>query len=351
MKKYKISLLLIAALIFFLTGLSIYLNCQREEQIVNVDKIILEDSAGRKVEVPCPPKRIVTLNSDAAELICAFGEEERIAGVTNSDKFPLSLNQKPRVGLFNAPSLEKILSLQPDLVIAYSSSIKSQLVQQMNRSGIPVILLDCYKLDSFKEDVSKLGRILQKENSALEYVAMFDNYLQLVKNRTEKIPEEKRKRVYIEAYSDYCTVNGSKGNGAAQMVEIAGGINIARDMPNVYTQISPEWVVTQNPDAIIKGAGSKIVSGYHKDYSSMKNLVNNIKNRVGWDKIQAVKTGSVYIVSADLWTGPRQVIGIIYIAKWLYPELFRDLNPLEIHGEFLDKYFHCDAKGAWAYPD
>ncbi|MGM9570726.1 MAG: ABC transporter substrate-binding protein [bacterium] len=348
MQKYKISLVVIAILIFFLTGLSIYLNSQREETAVSSNKIMLEDSVGRKVDVVCPPQRIIALNTDAAELICALGEEKRIAAVTDGDKFPPVLNQKQKVGVFTAPSLEKILSLNPDLVIAYSGSVKSEALQQLSKSGVPVLLLDCYKLSSFKEDVRKLGKILQKEELAQEYLAAFDKYLKLIEDRVKQIPEEKRKRVYIESYSDYSTVSKS---GAAQMVETAGGINIAGDMSKTYNQVSPEWVVTQNPDVIIKGAGSSIVSGYHKDDSSMKHAVDNIMRRVGWDKIQAVKTGNVFILSTDLWTGPRQLIGIIYIARWLYPDLFADLDPLKIHTEILEKYHHCDAKGAWAYPN
>lgn len=64
----------------------------------------------------------------------------------------------------------------------------------------------------------------------------------------------------------------------------------------------------------------------------------------------AVKKGRVYLIDSTVLYGPREVVGLCYLAKWLHPELFRDVDPEAVHKEILKKFFDDDLKGVWVYP-
>ncbi|NPV28091.1 MAG: ABC transporter substrate-binding protein [Firmicutes bacterium] len=108
-------------------------------------RITITDSTGRLVRVPCPPRRIISVNGNASELICAFGAGKKIIGISDTTNFPPQLKDKAKVGKVMTPSIEKIAALKPDLFIAYGSgmALKQEIVSKLQKLGIPVVLLDC----------------------------------------------------------------------------------------------------------------------------------------------------------------------------------------------------------------
>jgi iron complex transport system substrate-binding protein len=101
---------------------------------------------------------------------------------------------------------------------------------------------------------------------------------------------------------------------------------------------------------IIKIASTSIPSGYEESEDAMKKKRSEIMSRPTWGKIDSVKSGKVYMLSSDIYTSPRAVVGIAYMAKWLHPELFQDVDPEAINKEFLEKFHGLELKGVWAYP-
>jgi iron complex transport system substrate-binding protein len=312
-------------------------------------RISIKDSQGRTRRVSSPPERIVSVNSDVTELICAFGEKDRIVGVADTADFPPLVKDKPKVGKAFTPSVEKILSLKPDVVFGYGNFLKPEIVAQLERSGVPVVLLDCYKLSTMAQDIRTLGLILNRRKEAAAYVAYFEKYQKLFKDRTKDIPLAKRPRVYLEGYTDYS--GSGPGSGAAEMLDAVGARNIAAALRVAYPKVSPEWVVAQNPDVIIKACGSTIPSGYGEEPDAMEKKRAEMVRRPGWDKIAAVRQGKVCLLSSEIYTGPRGIVGLAYFAKWLYPELFRDVDPEAIHKEMLKKFHGIELKGAYVYPE
>jgi len=198
------------------------------------------------------------------------------------------------------------------------------------------------------QDIKTLGTILGREKEAGEYVALFEKYLKLVADRTKNLKPEEKIPVYLEGYTDYSS--NAAGSGGAEMIELAGGRNIAAAESVPYPKVSPEWVVGKDPRVIVKAASSKVASGYDASGEEMKKLRYQIMSRTGWQQIKAVKDGRVYVISSEIYTGPRSPVGVIYFAKWLYPQLFADLNPEAVHKEFLSRFYGLEDKGAWVYP-
>ena len=316
--------------------------------------ITLTDVFGKEINVLAPVERMVVTNGDAAEIICALGASKKIIGISDyigdvCSNLLSDLQGREMVGSTQNPSMEKILELQPDLVIASDRWVSDDAFEaKIGTLGIPIARIPCYRLNRLKEDIRLLGRISGKEEKASEYAAMIENALDGVSERLKKVKVPVR--VYSEGYGDYVT--SSVGSGAALLLERAGVANIAADQPVPFPRVSAEWVVVQNPDVILKAAGATYVkTGYGiTNIKGIASFWDEILNRPGWYHINAVKNHRIFLISSEIWAGPRAPVGILHIAKWCYPELFEDMNPRAFHREWLQKWHHKELKGIYVYP-
>ncbi|MFZ5595857.1 MAG: stalk domain-containing protein [Bacillota bacterium] len=317
---------------------------------VNVSKSIsVKDSLGHYVVVPSPPKRIVVCNSYVAEVICALGEEGRVVGAPRDVYTMPLLNQKlagvDDVGAIFAPSAEKIIALKPDIVFGWTSQ-DSNVTAKIQRSGIPVVLLDCSKINRLAKDIMVIGQILQREERANNLVDFINSNLSLVASRVGGLSAGEKPLVYWEGMSDYST--GSADSSDGMLLELAAARNVAADFRIPWPKVSPEWVLAKNPEIIIKCPGTSTVSsGYGQTDDAMKKQWQDIMTRPGWKKTDAVKNGKVYVLSRRAIGGPQAVIGLLYTAKWLHPDLFQDIDPSVIHESMLKEFYGLDYKGAW----
>lgn len=319
------------------------------------EKVSITDACGHKFDIACPVQRLIVTNSDAAEVLCALGAADKIVGITDhtaricSDLFS-ELKGKTIVGSWQNPSLEKIIELKPDAVITYDKwrPAEEDFAQRLARFNIAVIRAPCYKIDSLAEDIRILGKITGKEKKAEVYI---DYYQKILEHAESRLKNLKRKtRVYAESYTNYYAV--SKGSGAYEILERAGADNITGDQPIPSPLVSPEWIVDKNPEIIIKSASSGYLRmGYGcSDINAVAMFWNVLIKRPVWDRIEAVQKNRVYLICPEIWSGPRAAIGIIYIAKWCYPQEFRDIDPEAIHQQWLMKWHNKELKGIYVYP-
>lgn len=336
--------------VFLLAGL-IFTTTGTAADKTRPEMITITDARGRQIKLVSPPGRIVVTNSDVAEVICALGAADRIVGASDTCKQDPILSGKLAkavdVGKWSRPSAEKIVELRPEVVFAYESFLTN--AGQIEATGIPVVCLDCYKIETLAQDIKTLGRILNKNQEAAAYVQLMEKYLKDIEKRASNLPLDQKPSVYLEMYSDYKSV--AAGSGGHQMLEMAGGSNIAAGEPVAYPQVSSEWVLSKNPQVIIKAVSSAVPSGYGETAGAMEKKRAEIMARPGWRGIAAVREGRVYVISSDIYTGPRAVVGIAYFAKWLHPRLFPDLDPEAIHREFLQRFHGLTPGGAWVYPE
>lgn len=321
-----------------------------------VQKITITDSYGRQVEVPSAPSRIVSLNSNVTEMLHALGAGDRIIAVSDDQQFPPKVKEKETVGPAFTPSAEKIIALRPDVVFAYGPSggpaLKEEIAEQIEAAGIPLVFLDLYKPQTFSSDVRTLAKIVGQEKKAEEYLAVVDKYRRLLDERLQKVKPEERVRVYLEGRTgDYVTY--SKGSGGDERVTLAGGMNVAANEPGKYPRVSPEWVLKKNPQVLIKEIlKDKAPMGYDvTDTKKLEEIRTAIMKRPGWDELEAVKQGRVYLISTELSGSPRDIVLLCYYAKWFYPELFADLEPQAVCRELLTKFYGLEPKGVWVYPE
>ena len=319
------------------------------------------DNAERTVTVEKPIERIVMLSTDSAEVVRSLGGKEKIVGVTtylakDTAFFP-DIALLPTVGSSFHPDWETVLSLDPDLIFAYTSALRPKYFGDMpERLGIAVGGFSNCKLLTRDVQLREQGYIIGKRDEAEELINFYHECTDPVEGVVEGISEEEKPKVYIECYSDYKARTSHSGTHA--MCEMAGGINIGADLPGEGTtaMVDPEWIIDQNPDIILKVvSGSKVSSGYDKDDpAEMKAARDAIMSRPGFDGISAVQNGRVYVICSDIVDRSSNSIGVAYMAKWFYPNLFEDLDPQAMHQEYIDDFcgidYDLNEHGVFVYP-
>lgn len=308
--------------------------------------ITVLDSIGREVTVPLPVRRVVALNSDILEVLRCLKAEVMVAGVhsevAREKEFWGELARRPKMGSWQEADMEAIVALRPDLVIAYSLFPGQELEKWMAKFGIPVLRLDCYKIDTLEREVAILGRLLGREQEAQGLLDWHRRHLEVLKKGLLKARETPS--VYVEMYTNYRTV--APGSGGHEMCVLAGGRNIASGLSIPYPRITPEWVVSQDPEVIVKAMawGGGYALG---DPGPFNRCRRAIMDRPGWHHIKAVQAGRVHVMDSAIWTGPRAVIGMAYLARWFHPDLFPDLDPESWHREYLEAFQGVPYQGVY----
>lgn len=310
------------------------------------------DSAGNIVKIEKPIERIVALDSDAVEALKILGADDKIVGVSKYTKsgekqFP-KLSKLPSVGSCFNPDVEAIAKLNPDVVITYVKwPDPSKLEEKFRLLGlnITVIRFDFYKGSTMKEEMEKLGYLLDKEENASKYIKWFEKYENLVKSRTP----EKRVKVYTCGHKPLGAFG--EGTGLYDLSVMAGGDNVLKGRKG-YFDVDPEQVILWAPDVILRWS---YAGGYETDNTSgMKADYEEIVKLPGFENVAAVKNGRVYIISADLATAPSFPVALVTVAKWLYPDKYSDIDPKEILQEYIDNFLHIDfnvsKQGSFVYP-
>jgi len=168
------------------------------------------------------------------------------------------------------------------------------------------------------------------------------------------IPDEAKPRVYEGGRSDFYQTGGV-GSSSNNVTVMAGGKNIFADTTGDAT-VDPESLVKRDPQFIVWKISN--IGGYSlaKDNTTkFKEKQDEVMGRSELSNVSAVKNGNVHIQSADVFFGGRYFLSIIYLAKWLHPDLFKDLDPEAIHQEYLTRFqgldYNLSKQGAFVYPE
>lgn len=312
--------------------------------------LVVEDAQGKKVPITLPLQKIVALNSDILEVLRILKAGNLVVGVyseiVRDQHFWGALVDKPKVGGWQNPNIEAIVKLQPSIVIAYGKNPGPFLEQKLAGFGIQVLRLDLYKTDTLEREVQVLGSLLDRTNEAACYCAWHRRYLDLIRGKIAQT--QKRLSVYLESYSDYHAVG--PGSGGELMCDLSGGRNLASKLAVPYPQVTPEWVVAQNPEVIVKAAayGNGYATADPRPFNQRRDA---IMGRPCWHHIAAVGSRRVHVMDSSIWTGPRDIIGIAYMARWFHPDLFADLNPEALHKEYLETFQGLPYRGVFVSDD
>jgi len=330
-------------------------------ELINLGKakeLTLVDGVGRQVNVALPVKNIIPTDYRTTETLLALGTGDMIVGVDRAFHERMAefgLSDLPEVAMHGeSVDYEMVLTLEPDIVLLPLSRAENadDIARKLPNTAVVVMGLASQK--SIDSDLTTMGFVLGKEKEANELLSWMQGYEELVKERTSGLIDDEMPTFYYEYMSgseEKWWVITPDDPSAGQVAEGTGGLNTATGLAGTSVEVDPEWVIEKNPDFMFADLMKGFDSGPGKTETDMENLLTEVlSDRPGFEKVNAVKNNNVYLIDRDIIGGPRWVIGHIYFAKSMHPELFEDIDPAEIHKEYLKKFHNLEVVGTWAYP-
>ena len=332
-----------------------------QTKLIILDKekqLTILDMADRTVTVPRPIERVITLMPPITRLVIGLGADDKIVGMGSQSHFRVpnqydldvpkwqerfaELKEVPNVGSHAEPNLELILSLDPDVIIAYSGGAFDVCEKMQEDTGIPVV---AYKLeatcDHMFEEIEFVGAVLGKDKEAEEMNSYFKKKLDKVTEVTSEIPENEKPRVYFPWGSVI-----TKASMRYEPVELAGGILVAKDCaPPTFgssvTDVSIEQIIEWNPDIFL------VMKARTSDKQELR--VEDVLSDLRLQTINAVKNRKVYYTPGAFYLNgadyPRVIIETLIMAKHFHPDEFEDLDIGKEGNELFERFYGAD--GLW----
>jgi iron complex transport system substrate-binding protein len=279
--------------------------CSPTGHTASIDIDYVFDDLGRLVAINGTPQRIISLAPSNTEILFALGLGDKVVGVTDYCDYPPEALNKTKVGEYANPDIEKIVALNPDLILAgYGNPI--EVVYTLAGLGLTVFGIKTTDLDDLLNDIRRVGEITDKEVEAQALTSEMESRIQAVTNQTQEL--EQRPRVFYMLWHDPLWSAGS-GTFINELIEKAGGVNIFGNVTS-YPMVSIEDVLARDPEIII-------TSELSYDWA---------KNATELASTNASQTGRIYTLDDNLVQrpGPRLVDGLEWFAYLIHPEIFEE---------------------------
>ncbi len=267
------------------------------------------DEAGRKVTIPARIDRFVSLAPNLTEIAYAVGAGDRLVGNTTFCDYPPEAKNVVKVGDTLQPSIERILTLRPQLVLVSTASQLEAFTKQLNEHEIAVYVTDPRDLEGVFRSILRVGDLLNEPVAASELVKQLRARSERVERVVAGLPPVS---VFFQL-SGQPLYTAGKSSFVTNLIERAGGLSVTSDINEAWPRLSDEAALASRPEAVI------MLSGGAMGATANTRVAAALKNS------PAVRNGRVYVIDGDLLTrpGPRLVDGLEQIARALHPESFR----------------------------
>lgn len=271
------------------------------------------DEMGRTVKISYPPMRIISLAPSITEILFALGLDQEIAGVTDFCDHPEAASKKTRIGGFVNPSIEKIVSVQPDLIIAIRDGNRAETIDRLTELAFPVYVVDPKSLDGVITTLQNIGDIVGRQENSRKIV----NEIKAKRDKTAILTRFlPRPKVFFQiGYLPMITVG--KGSLADELIRLAGGRSISENESLNYPSYNIEIVVQKAPEIIIMSSMES-----NRDYPRLIKMWQN------WKSIPAVKRNAIHIADSNIVDRPthRIVEGLEAMVRIIHPEVFKKVR-------------------------
>ncbi len=269
------------------------------------------DDVGRKVDLPGNPKRIVSLAPSVTEILFALDLEERVVGVTLFSNYPAGTSTKEKIGTYIRPNIEKIVSLNPDLIIATAGGNPERVVNQLDGLGLTVFTIFPKEIEDIYKSIRTIGDITGSGEKAESLALELEMDIGEIKDRVGRL---KKKKVFFQLGTTPLHTVGSS-TFVDRLITMAGGINIAGREKTRYPVYSMEAVIMGKPDVILSAVMGMDKEGTEEFWDR-------------WPSIPAVRNNRIYVVNPDITNrpSPRMAKGLREIAERIHPEVFKGVK-------------------------
>lgn len=235
------------------------------------------------------PQRIVCLTEETVETLYLLGEQQRIVGISGfTVRPPQARKEKPKVSAFTSAKIDKILALEPDLVLAFSD-LQADIAAALAREGLEVHIFNQRSIEGILAMILRLGAMVGAAAKAAQLVERYRHDIDGVRAQAAQLP--RRPRVYFEEW-DEPMISGIRW--VSELIRVAGGEDCfpelaAQPLARQRIIVEPRQVIDRQPDIII---GSWCGKRFRRE---------RVAARTGWQQIPAVRLGHLYeIKSAEI---------------------------------------------------
>ncbi|MBL8847829.1 MAG: cobalamin-binding protein [Hyphomicrobium zavarzinii] len=238
-----------------------------------------------------PAERIICLTEETVETLYLLGEQDRIVGVSGYAVRPPGVRkEKPRISSFLSADIERIIALEPDLILAFSD-IQGPIVADLAKRGLPVYLFN-------QRDIAGIFAMIRTLGALIDCTGKADALARTLETRLAGIAEQAkgrttRPRVYFEEWDAPMI---SAIGWVSELIEIAGGTDVFADLRAKAAAservVTSEQVIERAPDVILASWCGKKVK------------LDSFKTRAGWSAIPAVATGRIVEIKSPIILQP-----------------------------------------------
>ncbi len=339
--------------------------------------VTITDMAGRTVTIPAPPQRIALedgrVGMDLA-LLDRANPFQRVVVWNNlirrsqpdlwailDKKWP-NAAKIPDMGFDDngAVNLEQLIASKPQLLIA---ELRAEPVLEQDGAmkalaslGIPVVFVDDseHPVPNAAKSVLLLGQILGRQPEAQSYYDFYQAHLQALQSVIASQPQP-RPDVFVEALAgqsdanDCCFTHGDFGWGL--LVQAVGARNLGSSVLHTPSgQVPLETLLSQQPDVIVmtgRGPGTAGPGfGYNADPEAVGQRMEALEARLGFAELNAVQKGRVYGIYHPFYSSVLNIIALEYLAKFIYPTAFPDLDPAKTYSSLITQFTDIPATPA-----
>ncbi|WP_420416460.1 ABC transporter substrate-binding protein [Pacificispira sp.] len=338
------------------------------------DLVTVTDLAGRTVEVAVPVQRIVLgegrflpslgildREDPTARIVGMMGDFEQFdaSGYAYFSRYFPGLDDIARVGKSGSYtfSLETVVSQQPDMVLlgigsGHSPSERhTDIIEKLEAAGIPVVFID-FRIEPLANtpvSLRLLGKLMDREDEAEEFIAFYEENLAKVSARLEGVTD--RPSVFLESRvglrPDCCEAMGNKMMG--RFIDWAGGINLlGEQIPGTHGTVALEYLLTHQPDHYFATAiGSpdtvdkfpeRVVLGAGVAAETARDSLAHVRERKGLNELSAVQDGKAFAIWHHFYNTPMNVAAVQAMAKQLHPDRFADLSPRDTLKTYFERF-------------
>lgn len=298
--------------------------------------VAVTDFRGRRIELDQPAERIVCLLESALSGLYMLGAEARVVGISSNiyqeSVFPYyaAMDQRirertlPTPGNWDFVNIESMVALRPDLVVLWAGQEES--IAALEEKGIPVfgVFIECFA--DIHREITALGELTGTEERAAELLAIAEEELAAVQRKTAL--GGTKPRVYF-MWDQGPLETGGRNSTVQELIDLAGGTNVAADSELEHLVVNLENVLVWNPERIIMWCNDRLDA-------------EDIGELSGWSSLSAVRNGQVHELpdpfSCDFWT-LKYIFTVDLVARWCYPSSFSATDLEKLRASLLNKLY------------
>lgn len=276
----------------------LFCSCEKQEQKTAGDAITFTDALSRSVTVEKKPERVAALIGSFADVWMLSGGKVCATAEDAWEDFSLEIDDAVNIGGAHSPSLELILSSEPELVIASASTSSNvEMRQSLENAGITVAYFD---VDCFEDYLAMLDictDITERKDLYEKNGIQIKDKIEKIKEKCAqaKLPEKERTILLLRASSGFVKAKGSEGTILGEMLAELGCINIADSDKTLLDSLSVESIIRQEPYRIF------VVTMGDDTQKAIDNLNQLMKENAAWGSLEAVKKGRLHIMDRKLF--------------------------------------------------